>query len=98
MANDEHLANLKLRVDVWNMWRVLNADLRPDLAKADRRGQKLFDAHPAWSVGSDVIETHLAAVTNKVPLSASDVRTITLALGDRTVIGGVDLRGALLRE
>ena len=98
MANDEHLANLKLRVDVWNMWRVLNADLRPDLAKADLRGQKLFDAHPAWSVGSDVIETHLAAVTNKVPLSASDVTTITLALGDRTVIGGVDLRGALLRE
>jgi len=54
MANDEHLAHMKRRVDAWITWRVLNPDLRPDLTNADLRGAKLFDVNPMWSAGSDV--------------------------------------------
>ena len=97
MANDQHLAILKGRVDAWNMWRVMNPDLRPDLAKADLRGQKLFESNPMWSAGIDVIGPRISAVTTTVPLSTSDVEAVALLLGDRTVFGGVDLRGALLR-
>ncbi len=34
MANPEHLAKLKEGVEVWNMWRIKNPDIKPDLYNA----------------------------------------------------------------
>ena len=35
MANQEHLEILKQRVDVWNKWRKVHAEIQPDLIGAD---------------------------------------------------------------
>ena len=35
MANEEHLAQLKQKVAVWNQWRAANRDIKPDLTGVD---------------------------------------------------------------
>ena len=37
MANKKHLAKLKRGIEVWNEWRNINVDIKPDLSEADLR-------------------------------------------------------------
>ncbi|MFG6105369.1 pentapeptide repeat-containing protein [Leptothoe sp. EHU-05/26/07-4] len=45
MANVGHLERLKQGVQVWNQWRVENADIEPDLSSAELRDLNLTDAN-----------------------------------------------------
>ena len=45
MANQEHLDILKQGVEVWNEWREENAEVWPDLERADLVGANLSGAH-----------------------------------------------------
>jgi hypothetical protein len=44
MANPEHLAILKQRVEVWNGWREAQPGTYPDLSRADLKGMNLKEA------------------------------------------------------
>ncbi|MGK7899954.1 MAG: pentapeptide repeat-containing protein [Hormoscilla sp.] len=45
MANQEHLAKLKLGVDAWNDWRKQNPQIEPDLFRANLLGANLAGAN-----------------------------------------------------
>ena len=44
MANQEHLAIFKQRVDIWTQWREEHPDLIPDLSGADLGGANFSEA------------------------------------------------------
>jgi uncharacterized protein YjbI with pentapeptide repeats len=88
MANDEHVAMLKKGVDAWNKWRLENADIRPDLSKANIVGANLARAHlgEADLREADLSEAYLfdaslaGANLSEANLSKADL-TRALALG-----------------
>jgi hypothetical protein len=41
MADEEHVALLKQRVEIWNKWRKANPEITPNLARTDLAGVKL---------------------------------------------------------
>lgn len=43
MADEEQLEILKFGVEVWNIWRIMSPDVRPDLNYAELRAKKLND-------------------------------------------------------
>jgi hypothetical protein len=45
MANEEHVALLNQRVEVWNKWREKNSDIVPNLQGADLSGVKIVNAN-----------------------------------------------------
>jgi hypothetical protein len=54
MANEDQLTILKQGVEAWNQWRTENPDVKIDLAGANLKGAKLWQANPfrqvqAWA-------------------------------------------------
>jgi hypothetical protein len=41
MANEEHLAQLRRGVKVWNRWRAAHPEIQPDLRQANLSGANL---------------------------------------------------------
>jgi uncharacterized protein YjbI with pentapeptide repeats len=96
MANDEHVAILKKGVDAWNKWRAENANIRPDLSKANLSGADLFGA----VLGSaNLSEANLRrANLNGADLSGADLRWANLNGANlfRANLSGADLFGTVL--
>jgi uncharacterized protein YjbI with pentapeptide repeats len=99
MANEEHLAQLKQGVEMWNQWRENNLEVKPDLRAADLSGADLSGANlwmaDLWTAdlwGADLRGTDLSD-TN---LWRADLRGANL--GDADLSGAylwrADLRGA----
>src|SRR2546430_1898533 len=71
MADEEHVALLKLGVDAWNAWRQGNPDIRPDLWGTDLRGADLR--------GADLREANLFradlgdAILNRADFTGADL-------------------------
>ena len=88
MANDGHIALLKKGVAAWNAWRDENANILPDLRKANLRNAKLGEANlfGANLTGANLTEASLTEATlRKANLIKADLRR-------------GDLRGANLSE
>jgi hypothetical protein len=83
MANSEHLAKLKEGVEAWNDWRKANAEIAPDLSRANLCGAKLS------GVNSPKIDLGQADLSGG-DLSDADLRWANLA--------GANLGAASLRE
>jgi uncharacterized protein YjbI with pentapeptide repeats len=97
MANEEHLAILLQGVDVWNVWREENPDVRPDLSQANLSRVNLS--------GANLNEVNLSradlrnAYLRGALLDGANLRGALLdgANLHRVVLEGANLRGANLR-
>ena len=84
MANQEQLRTLKKEgVEVWNLWREDNPDVKIDLSDADLSGANLS--------GTDLSEAKLIGV-NLREANLSRVRAL------RTNFDGATLTGACIQE
>jgi hypothetical protein len=83
MANEEHLAILRQGVDVWNEWRRLSPDIRPDFSGANLL---LTNLGGAYLIYADLMYTNLSYVD----LSHADLQ--------RADLTGANLTGANLTE
>lgn len=98
MANEEHLATLRLGVDVWNQWRIDNPDVQPDLSEANLRGWTLSKAN---LIGADLSRADLTeadmceAILYGADLHDANLRGAYLSEAD---LRGVNLCGADLNE
>lgn len=93
MANQEHLAIFKQRVDIWTQWRKEHPDLIPDLSGAD--------LSEAILSGADLSETILiGANLSGANLSIADLSSANLSSADlsRANLWGANLRRAYLSE
>ncbi|WP_413161767.1 pentapeptide repeat-containing protein [Capilliphycus salinus ALCB114379] len=99
MANEEHLAQLKQGVEMWNQWRENNPEVKPDLRGVDLSGADLSGANlwmaDLWSAdlwGADLRGTDLSD-TN---LWRADLRGANLQNADLSgaYLWRADLRGA----
>jgi hypothetical protein len=61
MANEKHVALLKLGAEAWNTWRDENPNIRPDLEKKDLHGANLSGADLGWAnlSGANLSRAHL---------------------------------------
>ena len=83
MANDEHLSFLRRGTAIWNEWRALNLDERPDLSKANLGGANLAGAILS---GADLALANLGDANLAVAILIS------------ANLAGATLRGANLSE
>lgn len=62
MANKKHVEILKQDVEQWNIWRVENETVKPNLRNADLRGAYLYGASLCWGDlrGADLYGASLA--------------------------------------
>jgi uncharacterized protein YjbI with pentapeptide repeats len=87
MAKDEHLAILKLGVDLWNTWRQNNRNVVPDLTGIEASGAKLNHANlgsvnlsSANLSGADLSDSKLNdADLRGVNLNAANLRSAILS-------------------
>ncbi len=101
MANQEHLHILNQGVDVWNGWRRVHPNSRPDLTNAD-----LSDIQLVLSDGGDVIEIDLSradlsgAVLWGADLLAANLSNANLSKANltRSQFISTDLKEANLQE
>jgi hypothetical protein len=111
MADEEHLAILKEGVEVWNQWREVTPDIRPDLQVAHLWGADLQGAHlwgadlqGAHLTGADLQGAHLQgaglqdADLTGANLQGADLTAANLRGADLTAanLQGAKLRGASL--
>ena len=99
MANEEHLAQLKRGVEMWNQWREYNLEVKPDLRGVDLSGADLGGANlwraDLWSAdlwGADLRGTDLSDSN----LWRADLRGANLRNADLSgaYLWRADLRGA----
>jgi hypothetical protein len=86
MANEEHVALLKQGVDAWNKWRNENANIRPDLSRADLFGAELSEANLG---GANLSGAYLG----RADLNGADLSRAILSSAN---LGGANLSGANL--
>ena len=84
MANDEHVALLKLGADAWNKWRHENPDVSPDLNEANLAEANLPGANLA---NAKLVEANL----RRANLVAAD---LSGAILEEVKLTGADLAGA----
>ena len=91
--NPEHLAVLRQGLEVWNLWREQNPDIRPNLFKADLKRFILWDANLQ---GTDLEGANLEGAW----LSLANLRgaLIRQARLGNALLGGANLSGADLEE
>jgi uncharacterized protein YjbI with pentapeptide repeats len=89
MANVGHLETLKQGVEVWNLWREGNPDIRPDLVHADLSGAQLSKINFA---DAEMFAVNLSGAN----LFASDLSNANLVEAnlDNVKLRGADLSGA----
>jgi hypothetical protein len=98
MADEEHLRILKQGVEVWNEWRIMNPDIRPDLSEANL-SQRGF--HGADLGGAYLNSAHLrqadfsGANLSRACLYGADLRKADLFWAD---LSRADLYGANLNS
>jgi len=106
MANPAHIAELRKGVTAWKAWRDENANIRPDLAKANLvktnlsganlRRAHLWEAH-LWEAnlsGANLAEANLVGANlRRVNLSGADLSGADL---NGAGLSGADLRKATL--
>lgn len=92
MANADYVETLKAGVDVWNVWRNANPDVKVDLTGADLRGAFLRAANLR---GSNLhrANLHRANLRGKADLTLADLSEANLRIVD---FSGADLSGASL--
>jgi uncharacterized protein YjbI with pentapeptide repeats len=103
MADEEHLRILKQGVEVWNEWRIMNPDIRPDLSEANlsQRGFHGADLHGADLGGAYLNSAHLrqadfsGANLSRACLYGADLRKADLFWAD---LSRADLYGANLNS
>jgi uncharacterized protein YjbI with pentapeptide repeats len=93
MANEEHLAQLKQGVEVWNQWRASNPAIKPNLAGADLAEANLVRAslRKATLIRADLREADLSQAN----LFGMNFQEAKLA---QTDLGGANLTSTLLVE
>ncbi len=93
MANKEHVALLKERVNGWNQWRRENSEIRPDLGRANLNGVDLTEANLSGANLSDA-DLHEATL-HEATLRGADLRRTNL---NKANLSSADLNEATLRE
>jgi len=108
MANEEHLRVFGYGAKLWNEWRKVNREVKPDLrnagligidiARADLSGADLSGAKlcEATLISADLRETKLMNVDlREADLTGSNLKNSDLQAAD---LSGIDLTGANLTE
>jgi uncharacterized protein YjbI with pentapeptide repeats len=92
MSDETHVEALKQGADVWNVWRSVHADRRPDLSRSSLRGLDLTNADLAAADlrGADLRGTILSRAT----LAGADLSSANFF---KAVLDGADLSGANLK-
>jgi hypothetical protein len=108
MANEEHLALLRLGVKEWNLWRIANKNINPNLSGANLSGANLNKANLREVDLSTAVlfrTNFFGADLHKADLSQADLRQASLsmvrlhqAILRQANLHGANLSGADLRE
>jgi uncharacterized protein YjbI with pentapeptide repeats len=97
MPNDDHIAQLKKGVAVWNAWRDKNPTC-PNLSGADVRGALLSEADLSWATlhRANLTAAHL----DEANISMAQLREANLTGANLrgAVLTGANLLGAVLSE
>lgn len=93
MANPEHLAKLKEGIEIWNEWRKVNKDVRPNLTEANLSGLDLHEANFSQVIfwGARISEASLF----KTNFYGADLRKVNLREAN---LSGANLSKAVLDE
>ena len=92
MANPDHLKMLQQGVDVWNVWRASEPDVRPDLSGVDLRGvANLGEANLTGALLAEAVLNQMILTGAK--LGGADLRAAFLG---GTNLNVADLAGANL--
>lgn len=108
MANATHLRILKQGMQVWNKWRELNPEIRPDLFKADLAGANLSRSNlkDAFLNGANLQKARLGGIDfshadlRGANMSEADLALANLCRANLTYanLTSADLRAAALWE
>ena len=91
MANDDHLARLRLSVRVWNAWREQYPEMTPDLRGGALRGLDLSDTNLA---GADLREADLrGTIFRGARLAGARLDGANLF---KAILDGADLQNTVL--